>query len=39
MSQSFEYNMKEEYSKWMNRKTQMYFDIFVNEALVYTIGS
>jgi len=39
MSQSFEYNMKEEYSKWMNRKTQMHFDIFLNEALEYTIGS
>jgi len=31
--------MKEEISKWMNQKIQMYFDIFLNEALVYTIGS
>jgi len=31
--------MKEENSKWMNRKLQMYFDIFLNEALVYIIGS
>ena len=29
--------MKDENSKWMNRN--MYFDIFLNEALVYTLGS
>jgi len=31
--------MKEENSKVMNRKLQMYFDIFLDEALVYTIES
>jgi len=32
-------NTKEENTKWMNRKIQMYSDIFLNEGLVYTIGS
>jgi len=32
-------NTKEENTKWMNRKIQMYFDTFLNEGLVYTIGS
>ena len=31
--------MKEENSKLMNWKIQIYFDIFLNEALVCTIGS
>jgi len=31
--------MKEENFKWTNRKLKMYYDIFLNEALLYTIGS
>jgi len=31
--------MKEENSKCMNLKIKMYFDIFLNEALEYTVGS
>jgi len=31
--------MKEENSKQMNLKIQMYFDIFLNEVLEYTTGN
>ena len=31
--------MKKENCKWMNVKIQMYFNMFLNEALVYSIGS
>jgi len=30
--------MKKENCKWMNVKIQMYFNMFLNEALVYSIG-
>ena len=38
LSLSFEY-IKEENSKWMKGEIKMYSDIFLNEALEYTIRS